>query len=205
MIARLQGIVEKFSEYVIVTVSGVGYQVYVPDSTLSTLNNNSEALLHIYMHVREDAISLYGFATDMEKKVFQTLLEVSGVGPKLALSVLSTLSPDGAVKALLLGDAKKLTQVKGLGEKTAQRMILELKDRLKSWENKVGLDMVGQDEYYAPSDLVNGVASDLFGALTGLGYPSELASDMVRTVLKEKPEGSIEELLKLALRKIAMR
>ena len=132
MIARLAGtLFEKHPSRVVVDVNGVGYDVQVPLSTFYGLGEAGAAMaLRIHTHVREDAIALYGFATALELELFERLIAVSGIGPKLALAVLSGIEPAELVKAVRRGDVARLTAIPGVGKKTAERIVLELKDRL---------------------------------------------------------------------------
>lgn len=132
MIGTIRGLVTfKTPEHVIVECNGVGYQITLPLNTLSNLPDiNNEVFLHIFTHVKEDNIELFGFATEREKKIFITLISVSGIGPKTALNILSTLSPDELQSALDREDIAMLCRIPGLGKKTAQRLILELRERL---------------------------------------------------------------------------
>src|SRR5690554_3957905 len=132
MIAKLQGIVDSVDpEGVILLVGGVGYRVFVPTPTAHRLVPQEQATLHIFTHVREDAILLYGFHDRAQQRAFEALLTVTGVGPKLALAVTSQLTVDQLVRAVQGGDIRTLTKVPGIGRKTAERMVLELKDRFK--------------------------------------------------------------------------
>ena len=168
MIARLTGtIAEIEANTVILDVHGVGYKVVVPVTTLSEINAGAQATLQIHMHVREDEISLFGFSTTEQKKAFELLIGVSGIGPKVALSILSSLDVGALAEAIAAGDTKTLTRVPGLGAKTAQRLVLELKERMAAmaWERRASLMASGArklpDEEYL-QDVVDG--------LVGLGY-----------------------------------
>ncbi len=132
MIAHLRGtLLEKHPNQVIVECAGVGYDVTIPVTTFSKLPDaGAEIKLRIHTHVREDAFSLFGFATDTEKQLFEKLIAVSGIGPKLAVTVLSGLAANDLVSALRAGDVAKLVKVPGIGKKTAERMVLELRDKV---------------------------------------------------------------------------
>src|SRR5690242_16724436 len=132
MIAHLRGtILEKHPNQVIVETTGVGYDIQIPVSTYTTLGDaGSSVTLRIHTHVREDALQLFGFATAEEKLVFKRLISVSGIGPKLAVTVLSGLPTSDLINAIRSGDVQKLVRIPGVGKKTAERMVLELKDKL---------------------------------------------------------------------------
>lgn len=179
-------------------VGGVGYRVFVSVPTASKLAVGQEATLHTYTHVREDALLLYGFSDLTEQELFEILLSVSGVGPKLALAILSQLAVDRFVRAILHAEVKVLTQVTGVGKKTAERLILELKDRLKSWEVSTAAS--------EPADAVPtasaGLHDDVTAALIGLGYSAEHSHSVVLSVLEENPDATLELTLRAALKRL---
>lgn len=199
MIAKLQGVVDTIEDgWLILMVGGVGYRVFVPASTAQRLTVQEQATLHIHTHVREDAILLYGFHGRREQRAFETLLTVTGVGPKLALAVMSHLSVDQLVLAVQNGDSRTLTKVPGVGRKTAERLLLELKDRFASWtvvESDPGPDKV-------PEVTTSGVAEDAIAALEQLGYSAEESRTAVLNVLEQGVEMSVEETLRAALRRL---
>jgi Holliday junction DNA helicase RuvA len=175
---------------VLVEVGGVGYRVVVPTGTLASLGDlGSPVFLHTHLHVREDALTLYGFATAAERRCFEALLGAHGVGPTLALAILSAHSPMSLRRALLTDDAGALTVVPGVGRKTAARLLIELKTRLDVPDFDVDIDGLTSDGSDA--------RAELRAALGGLGYgPAE-----VRDVLgRLPPEGDVESLLRQALR-----
>jgi Holliday junction DNA helicase RuvA len=175
---------------VLVEVGGVGYRAFVPASALSSLHPGDSTFLFTHLHVREDAMILYGFPTRDERDTFEALIGTTGVGPKLALAMLSVHSPSALRRALLEDDLAALTMVSGVGKRTAQRLLVELKARLEVPE----LDI---------TDGVSGPAprSEVRAALAGLGY----APDEVRDVVAQLPEeGSVEELLREALKLLAV-
>lgn len=194
MIAFLRGsVVEKHPSRVIVDVGGVGYDVRVPLSTFYGLGEaGAPVQLRVHTHVREDAISLYGFATSFELQVFERLIEISGIGPKVALAVLSGIDPVDLASAVQRGDVGRLTAVPGIGRKTAERIILELRDRLA---------MLGIEPAIAgaPASL----RDDLVSALTNLGYHRPLVEHALDAVLKKTPDLTFEQALKQALRDLA--
>ncbi len=197
MIARLQGrLLEKEPNRVVVDVSGVGYEVHVPLSTFYGLGEPaSEVTLRIHTHVREEALSLFGFRTALEQKIFEQLIGISGIGPRLALAVLSGMDPPELVRAVRQQDVARLTGIPGVGKKTAERIGLELKDRLPPV-----LDEAPDDT--EPSAESPEMRDDLMSALLNLGYHRSLAERAVEAALKEQ-DGSFEQTLRRALRELA--
>ena len=197
MIAFLRGrVLEKLPNRIAVDVSGVGYDVFVPLSTFYGIGESgTEIALRIHTHVREDAIALYGFATRLEQELFERLISVGGIGPKLALAVLSGLEPLELVKAIERGDVARLTNIPGVGKKTSERIVLELKDRLPP------------PPIAAPDDAASREASpvkeDVLSALVNLGYHRPLAEKAVAAAIKVMPDSGFERTLKQALRELA--
>ncbi|MBI4687239.1 MAG: Holliday junction branch migration protein RuvA [Nitrospirae bacterium] len=185
MIASLKGkILSKGADGVIVDVGGVGYHVNVPLGSLSNLpDRGSETFLNIHTHVREDAIQLYGFTTEEEKKIFTILINISGIGPKIAMSVLSAIPPDKFHAAITSEDVDALCSVPGLGKKTAHRIILELREKLPAL-------IKGKTDV---------VYDDTLSALINLGYKRNIAQDALEKA-QNKGCANIESLLKEALR-----
>jgi Holliday junction DNA helicase RuvA len=198
MIALLKGtLIEKLPNRLIVDVGGVGYEVQVPLSTFYQMPDpGGEVLLRIHTHVREDAFALFGFITTLEQQIFERLIAISGVGPKLALAVLSGIEPRDFVRAVQLGDAARLTTIPGIGKKTAERITLELRDRLTklamSAPDVAGGAVAGGD-----------LRGDLLSALVNLGYHRPFAERAVDAALKVDGDNSFESRLKLALRELA--
>jgi Holliday junction DNA helicase RuvA len=175
---------------VLVEVGGVGYRVHVPASALPTLHPGDAAFLFTHLHVREDAMLLYGFPTRDERDTFEALIATTGVGPKLALAMLSVHSPTALRRALLEDDLAALTLVPGVGKRTAQRLLVELKARLEVPE----LDLAETGGAPAPR-------AEVRAALAGLGY----GPDEVRDVVAQLPEGgTVEDLLREALKLLAV-
>ncbi|HEX9529992.1 MAG TPA: Holliday junction branch migration protein RuvA [Acidimicrobiales bacterium] len=205
MIGSLRGILLDRSPRgdVLVEVGAVGYRVVVPTGTSATMGElGSPVFLHVHTHVREDAIILYGFATREERACFEALIGAHGVGPGLALAILSVHSPAGLRRALLTDDADALTLVPGVGKKTAARLLMELKSRLDLPELDSGLVSVGVGPGGGSIDggSLDGGRSEVRAALAGLGY----AADEVRDAVRELPDdGEVSELLRLALRSLA--
>ncbi len=190
MIGRLRGtLVAKQPPQVLVEAAGVGYEVDVPMSTFYALPAlGSEVTLLTHLVVREDAHLLYGFATDRERATFRELLRISGVGPKVALAVLSGLSTDDLARAVAMQDTALLTRVPGIGKKTAERLLLELKGRLADALPGAGGATAG------------GAGADVMAALVALGYNEREAAAAVKTL----PDGaSVEEGIRAALKALA--
>ncbi len=177
---------------VLVEVGGVGYRLSVPISALPALHPGQAAFLFTHLHVREDAMVLFGFPTRDERDTFEVLIGASGVGPKLALAILSVHSPAGLRRVLFDDDLDALTIVSGVGKRTAQRLLVELKPRL---------DVPDLDLTDVPA-AAPGPRSEVRAALTGLGY----APDEIRAVLAQLPDdGGVEDLLRDALKQLAVR
>ena len=194
MIAVLRGsISEKTPSRVIVDVAGVGYDVLVPLSTFYVLGEPGAAVtLRIHTHVREDVIALYGFVTRLEQDLFERLIAISGVGPKLALAVLSGIEPAELIRAIRTQDVARLTRIPGIGKKTAERIGLELKDRLASLQIA--------EPAPAASTAADQLRDDLLSALVNLGYQRPVAEKSVEKVLQAQPDARFEAALKDVLR-----
>ncbi len=197
MIAQLRGrILEKHPNRIVVDVSGVGYDVFVPLSTFYGLGDpGSDISLRIHTHVREDALALYGFRTILEQDLFERLISVSGIGPKLALGVLSGIEPLELIRAIERADVARLTAIPGVGRKTSERIVLELKDRLP----RAPVAEAADADVEAPS---GGVRDDVLSALVNLGYHRPLAEKAVAAAIKSLPDGGFERTLKQALREV---
>jgi Holliday junction DNA helicase RuvA len=188
MIASLQGKLEALgSDGAIINVGGIGFQVYMPTSTLSTLGTiGGEVKLHTYLHLREDNVSLYGFATSEELGLFQNLIGVSGLGPRLALAMLSAMSIERLTTAIVTSSADLLTEIPGIGKKMAERLILELKEKIAAgW-------------VAAPSAQAAEGNAEVVAALTSLGYSIFETTRAVSSITPD-PKLSIEEKIKQAL------
>jgi len=197
VIAQLRGrILEKHPNRIVVDVSGVGYDVFVPLSTFYGLGDpGSDISLRIHTHVREDALALYGFRTILEQDLFERLISVSGIGPKLALGVLSGIEPLELIRAIERADVARLTAIPGVGRKTSERIVLELKDRLP----RAPVAEAADADVEAPS---GGVRDDVLSALVNLGYHRPLAEKAVAAAIKSLPDGGFERTLKQALREV---
>ena len=195
MIAFLRGrILDKLPNRIVVDVNGVGYDVSVPLSTFYGLAEiGGEIALRVHTHVREDALLLFGFATRLEQDLFERLIGVSGIGPKVALAVLSGIEPPELIRAIERSDLARLTAIPGVGKKTSERIVLELKDRLPR------VEPAAAGERAAP--LLQ--RDDLLSALINLGYHRPLAEKAVEAAIKRMPDGDFERTLKQALRELA--
>ena len=197
MIALLRGtLVEKHPNQAIVDAGGVGYDVQIPVSTFSGLPEaGSEVRLRIHTHVREDAIALFGFATGEEKILFEKLISVSGIGPKLAITVLSGLPTPTLVSAIRTGSVDQLVRVPGVGKKTAERMVLELKDKLDMLPSGVSLPQSSK----TPAEALGPVEQDVLSALINLGCDRVKADTAVRKAKLEDASAGFEPLFRRAL------
>ena len=201
MISYIKGeLVELTENAIVLDHDGMGFLIMMPASILAKLSAiGSELKVHTYLYVKEDALDLYGFLTKDDLKVFRLLITVSGIGPKGALAILSTMSPDDLRFAVLAGDSKTISKAPGIGSKTAQKLIIELKDKLKIEDVLDG----GADGGYEPqSDMGDTAAAEAVMALTALGYSSADATRAVRQVDGGADMDS-EALLKAALKKLA--
>lgn len=202
MIGWLAGrIVQAAPDRLILDVGGVGYQVAIPLSTFYEIQKadaGAAIRLFIHTHVREDALALYGFWSEREKELFEQLIAVSGIGPRLAQVVLSGMAPDELIAALAAGDVARLVRIPGVGKKTAERMVVELRDKLQALAAQLPAAR-------AAAGVVGSVGSDndLVAALVNLGYKPSLAEGAVGAARKEAPEAAFHELLRLALRRLS--
>lgn len=201
MIAWLEGALrEKEPLRLVIDVNGVGYDVRVPLSTSAALPETGKTVsLHVHTVVREDALLLYGFATVYEKDVFELLLRANRVGPKLALTLLSGLSPERLVTALRDGEVAAVTGIPGVGAKTAERMVVELREHARALGAPSG-GSASENQAPAETDL----REQLLSALVNLGYPRSRAERVVETAVSEAGEDAgIESLIRVALRSLA--
>jgi Holliday junction DNA helicase RuvA len=194
MIAALTGkLRRKSSDSLIVDVAGVGYQVSLPLSTYSHLpEDGEEVTLHIHTHLREDSLSLFGFLTEAEKNMFLLLMGVSGIGPKLALAVLSSFSVPDLVHAIKTSDDSRLCTIPGIGKKTAARMVLELKDKMPVLPTPAS--SFRDRDQTASEDM-----EDAISALVNLGYKKQPAEDVIKKIRTNHPGLSLEELIREGL------
>ena len=200
MIASLTGrLAFKAPTYLILDVQGVGYEVFIPLSTYYGLPNLSDRIsLSVHTHVREDAIQLFGFLTSQEKDAFVLLTSVSGVGPKLGLSVLSALPVSDLVSAIQSGDVEKLTTVPGIGNKSVSRLVLELKDKVGKLHPGLG---PAQDSARLGQDAI---FDDALSALVNLGYRPQDAKDALKQVKKSNAESIVlKDMIRESLKELA--
>ena len=193
MIAHLRGkLAEKQPNLVVVDVDGVGYELTIPVSTYLQLGNaGEEVALHTHTHVREDSLALFGFATRHEKSIFEKLITVSGIGPRLAVTVLSGLPAEDLATAIRSGDVTTLTRIPGVGRKTGERMVLELREKLiPAGEGEGGAGL--------PSGM-SPIERDVISALLNLGCSRPAAEKAVRNALNESDSGGFEPLFRRSL------
>jgi Holliday junction DNA helicase RuvA len=198
MIASLRGrVLDKQPNKIVVDVQGVGYEVHVPLSTYYDVGDEgSDVTLRIHTHVREDALQLYGFLTSLEQHVFEKLIGISGIGPKLAIAVLSGSDTRALVDAVQRADVARLTRIPGIGKKTAERIVLELKERFAELAVPAGAGVVA-----APST-GDRLRDDLLSALQNLGYHRPLAEKAVAATLTSSSSPTFEDALRAALREL---
>lgn len=195
MIAHLKGeLTDKSPASIVVDVHGVGYQLFVSLSTYCELPDpGSQVSLRVHTHVREDELKLFGFSTEVEQKIFEKLITISKVGPKLALTILSGMSPQDLLDAIAENNVSQLNSIPGVGQKTAERLILEMKDKLKD----LGLEASAQ----LSSTPKNGLYNDALSALINLGYKKPAAEKALNNVTgRSEGEQSLEFLIKECLK-----
>lgn len=191
MIAYLKGdFVHKSPAMVHVEVNGVGYEVQISLNTYSKIQNLEKGVLHTLLLVREDAHILYGFFDLPEKEIFQHLISVSGIGASTARVMLSYMRPDEVAKCIVQADTRSLEAVKGIGKKTAERLVVELRDKLSKHPLEINISSVKH----------NSLQQDALNALTALGISRQAAEQAVQKTLTSEPQLSVEELIKKALR-----
>jgi len=195
MFAYLKGkMTYKDPTFVIIDINGVGYEVKISLNTYAQIKDQENIHLHTYLQVKEDSHTLFGFSDPKEKELFLQLISISGVGPSIGLMVLSSLGPEEAINAILTEDVRVIQSVKGIGGKTAQRIILELKD-------KVGKSGNSQDTINIPLSSASAIRNEALQALITLGINKSAAQKSIDKILKEKgAELSLEDLIKFALK-----
>jgi len=200
MIAHIKGLLQKKStNAIIIDNGGIGYEVMTPLSTFYALpEEEQEVSLHVYTHVREDAFILFGFMTELEKTIFKLLISVSGIGPKLGINILSGIGPEELLDAISSGDIAKLQSIPGIGKKTAERLVLELKDKAL----KARGDREIQPSFTSMRQ-ERGIFDDALSALVNLGYPSKAANSAVEKACSNVKELTLEGVIKEALRLLA--
>jgi Holliday junction DNA helicase RuvA len=196
MIAHLRGrLLSKSPNQAVVECAGVGYDITISVATFSALPAEAaEAALHIHTHVREDQIALFGFSETQEKRLFEKLLTISGIGPKLAITVLSGIAADRLVTAIRSGDHATLTKIPGIGKKTAERVVLELKDKLDDLAVAIP-ESGGGGGHHGPA------GDDALSALVNLGYPRPVAQKAIESAIAKSPEAAddFEALFRAAM------
>lgn len=197
MIGYLQGnLLKTGPERVLLDVQGVGYEVHIPLSTyyeIEKRGTSGRVALYIHTHLREDGIALFGFWTEREKLLFEKLIGVTGIGPRLARVILSGMPPDDLLSALATGDLGRLGTIPGVGKKTAERMILELRDKMR----ELAAELPETTAAAAPAD------QDVVSALVNLGYKSAQAERAVAEARREKPEAAFHDLLRASLGRLS--
>ena len=197
MIGRLHGVIlEKQAPEILIDINGVGYEVQVPMTTIYQLPEVGKPVtLHTHFVVREDAQLLYGFADLRERSLFRTLIKVNGVGPKLALTILSGIESDDFVRCVRDGDTASLVRLPGVGKKTAERLLVEMKDRLKDWS----IDGTAVSNNNASMASSHGIMTEAESALVALGYKPQQASKAIAAVNDANMDSS-EALIRMALK-----
>ena len=193
MITQLKGqLIEKYPTHLVIDCQGVGYEVNISLHTFGQLKNQDNIKIYTHLQIREDAHLLYGFITEIERAVFRLLISVSGIGTSIARTMLSSLTPEDVQNAIVSEDLNKIKSVKGIGLKTAQRLIIELKDKVKN--------LYGIDQIHTKSN--NTTKEETLSALEVLGYNRRTSEKVVDNLIQSDPERSIETLIKLALNKL---
>ena len=187
--------IAKHKDFVVIEISGIGYAIKSTTNTINTIKLEQKILLHTYLHVREDALDLYGFHSTLEREVFLLLIGISGIGPKLAITILSGILPDELKDKIISGDIASLTSIPGVGAKTAKRIIVELKDKF----TKIEEDSLGF------SDKLNSkLYDDALNALLSLGYSSQQSKQVLDHIANGKDDNkqNIETIIKAALKRL---
>ena len=193
MITQLKGkLVEKYPTHLVIDCHGVGYEVNISLYTFGQIKKEDSIKLYTHLQIREDAHLLYGFITELERAIFRLLISVSGIGTSTARTMLSSLTPKDVQNAILTDDIDRIKSVKGIGLKTAQRVIIELKDKIKNLQ--------GIDEIYQKSNNTN--KEETLSALEVLGYSRRNSEKVIDNLIQGDPERSVETLIKLALNKL---
>ena len=192
MIDQISGkIISINDNYVVLEVGGLGIKVNISANFASKLVNEDLITLVTYLNVREDALDLYGFKNDSERNLFLMLISISGIGPKLAVSILSGVELEELKSNIISGDIKSLTSIPGVGAKTAKRIIIELKDKLsKTTTTELGFE----------DDYSSNISKDVLSALVGLGYSESMATEVIKRINPAKSDKSIESLIKESLK-----
>ncbi len=193
MINQIKGrLVEKNLTNVVIDCHGVGYFINISLNTHSQIGNSEELLLFTHLHIKEDSHTLYGFVSQNERSIFRLLISISGIGPSIARTMLSSMDPYEIQKSILEENLDAIKSIKGIGLKTAQRVLIELKDKVQKIE--------GFDEIIHPKS--NTIKEETLSALEVLGYSRRQTEKVIDNIIQSHPEGSIEELIKSALNKL---
>jgi Holliday junction DNA helicase RuvA len=206
MIAHLSGtLLSKQPNSVIVEVGGVGYEVNIPVSTFYDLEETgSNVQLRIYTHVREDALQLFGFKTARERELFLRVISVSGIGPQLGIKLLSGMSADEMIASIRTNNLAKLTLIPGVGRKTAERLVMELRDKVASLSSpELEEELGAKTTTGAPVESEDSMRADVLSALLNLGYQRNGAEKAVTSAIDEGGDISVELILRRSLRKLA--
>ena len=195
MYYSITGTAEVRENFLVIQAGGIGYKIYTSNTTLARVQNHQEMTVYTYLHVKEDALCLYGFSSEEELATFQMLLSVSGVGPKAALAVLSALTPAEFAMSVATQDAQSITRAPGVGKKMAEKIIVELKDRMKG----VDLRDIAGDIPVTPA-VSNSVLQEAVNALMVLGYSAYESRQAVKFVSSRSDQ--LEEIIKLALKEL---
>ena len=177
---------------IIIEVNGIGYDINISLRTYSKLKDGSEVFIYTHLNVKEDSLTLYGFNSESERNTFLSLLSINGVGPSTAIMILSSLSANELKKAIISSDTNKIKSVKGIGLKTAERIILELKD-------KVTFDDLNQDKFY--DDIDNTIKDEALSALSSLGISKNIVEKHINDILDRNNDISLEDLIKEVLKR----
>lgn len=193
MITQIKGrLVEKNLTNVVIDCHGVGYYINISLNTHSQIGNSEELLLFTHLHIKEDSHTLYGFVTQNERSIFRLLISISGIGPSIARTMLSSMDPNEIQKSILGENLEAIKSIKGIGLKTAQRVLIELKDKVQKIE--------GFDENLQSKS--NTIKEETLSALEVLGYSRRQTEKVIDNIIQSHPESSIEELIKSALNKL---
>ena len=205
MIAHLSGtLLSKQATSVILDVGGVGYEVTIPISTFYELEEpGSKVQLRIYTHVREDALLLYGFKTARERELFMRLISVSGIGPKLGITLLSGMSADEMIASIRTNNLARLTLIPGVGRKTAERLVMELRDKIAALSSPELEEELGARPSLSVTPTEDAVRADALSALVNLGYQRSAAEKAINAAAGEGGDISVESILRRSLRRLA--
>jgi Holliday junction DNA helicase RuvA len=205
MIAHLSGtLLSKQATSVILDVGGVGYEVTIPISTFYELEEpGSKVQLRIYTHVREDALLLYGFKTARERELFMRLISVSGIGPKLGITLLSGMSADEMIASIRTNNLARLTLIPGVGRKTAERLVMELRDKIAALSSPELEEELGAKPSVSVTPTEDAVRADALSALVNLGYQRSAAEKAINAAVGEGGDISVESILRRSLRRLA--